>query len=196
MAAIVFEGNGKTSYSGSESYKQIDALLRNSGKLKIISPYISLFYARRLAELSKSRKIWIITSKPNSGADMAAFKYLTKLSNIMVFIKLFVYFAVMGAFAVLFGFYTAAFILLGIFLMAFAALRLKYGSIARSNIFVKTSKQFIHEKIYIGNSSAIVGSANLTYSGTHRNIEYIEVIREKEKIKSLEKHFDSLWSSL
>jgi phosphatidylserine/phosphatidylglycerophosphate/cardiolipin synthase-like enzyme len=196
MSSIIFKEKEKISYSGNESYKQIDILLNNSSELKIISPYISLFYAKKLAGLAKSKKIWIITAKPNSNSDLAAFKYLTKLNNIMTFIKLFIYFAIIGAFAILFKFYTAALILVIVFLLVFVVLRLKYGSITHSNIFLKTSKQFIHEKIYIGNNSAIIGSANLTYSGTHKNIEYIEVIKEKEKIKSLEKHFDSLWSSL
>ncbi len=193
---IIFNSNGKTAYSGNESYKQIDKLLKNSSKLKIISPYISLFYAKKLENYSKFKKIYLITAKPTSKSDLIAFKYLTKLNNIMFFIKLSIYFTILEIFALVLRFYLVALILFAIFLITLSIFRLIYGSITHSNISIKTSKQFIHEKIYISNNSAIVGSANLTYSGTHKNIEYIELIKDKEKIAALEKHFDSLWSSL
>ena len=39
-----------------------------------------------------------------------------------------------------------------------------------------------------------MGSANLTYSGMHKNIEHIEVIKEGDRIAELEKHFRQLWT--
>ncbi|MGC8680261.1 MAG: hypothetical protein ACP5T6_03115, partial [Candidatus Micrarchaeia archaeon] len=57
-----FRKNNK-SYSGSESYKYIDKLLEESpAKIKIITPFISDYYARKLKELAKKKKIYLIIS--------------------------------------------------------------------------------------------------------------------------------------
>lgn len=186
----------KSSYSGNESYKHIDELLKKSSYLKIISPYISLFYAKKLTYYSKYKKISIITVKPQTKNELIAFKYLTKLNNLMIFIKLLIYSIILEAISLAFKFYFAALILFVFFSICFLIFYLIYGSITSSKISLKISKKFIHEKIYIGNNTAIIGSANLTYNGTHRNIEYIEIIKDKEKIRSLENHFDSLWSKI
>jgi len=62
------------------------------------------------------------------------------------------------------------------------------------NIAIKiVTDRFVHEKMYISESSAIVGSANLTYSGTHKNVEHIEIIRDNKRIKEMDNHFDGLW---
>jgi len=65
-----------------------------------------------------------------------------------------------------------------------------------SNIKVKVTKdKFVHEKLYIGSDMAIVGSANLTFNGMHRNVEHIDIIRSKDQIDRLKTHFESLWRS-
>ncbi len=63
-----------------------------------------------------------------------------------------------------------------------------------SNLKVKVAKgKFVHEKVYIGNDIAIVGSANLTYNGMHKNVEHIDVIKDDARIRQLREHFESLW---
>jgi phosphatidylserine/phosphatidylglycerophosphate/cardiolipin synthase-like enzyme len=64
----------------------------------------------------------------------------------------------------------------------------------RKNIMLKTTgEDFVHEKLYISDSMAIIGSANLTYNGTHKNIEHIEIIRDRGEIDELKRHFNSMW---
>ncbi|MDE1811173.1 MAG: hypothetical protein KGH66_03965, partial [Candidatus Micrarchaeota archaeon] len=54
-------------------------------------------------------------------------------------------------------------------------------------------KKFVHEKLYIGESTAITGSANLTFNGMHKNIEHIETTADPRKVQELTRHFDELW---
>lgn len=194
--SIIFNKKYKSAYSGNESYKYIDELIKKSHNLKIISPYISLFYAKKIAYYSKHKKISIITFKPQTKNELTAFKYLTKLNNLLKFIKLLIYTILLESAAILLKFYSIALILFVFFIIVFILFYLIYGPITSSNISIKISKKFIHEKIYIGNDSAIIGSANLTYNGMHKNIEYVEVIKDKNKINSLKDHFNSLWSQL
>ena len=63
------------------------------------------------------------------------------------------------------------------------------------NITVKTTgEDFVHEKLYISDTVAIVGSANLTYAGMHKNVEHIQMVDDKNEITELKEHFNSLWS--
>ncbi len=194
--SIIFHKKNNSAYSGNESYKHIDDLIKNSHYLKIISPYISLFYAKKLVYYSKHKKILIITFKPQTKNELSAFKYLTKLNNSLRFIKLLIYAILLESVSLFLKFYYVALILLGFFIIIFLLFYLIYGPITSSNISIKISKKFIHEKIYIGNDLAIIGSANLTYNGMHKNIEYVEIIKDKNKINSLKDHFNSLWSQL
>lgn len=65
------------------------------------------------------------------------------------------------------------------------------------NLGVKLSGDtFIHEKVYLCEGRAITGSANLTYSGLHRNLEHVEVIVARDRLEGLAAHFGGLWDSL
>ena len=63
------------------------------------------------------------------------------------------------------------------------------------SIELRVPKGFVHAKMYIGEKTAIVGSANLTYAGMHQNVEHIDVIRDRGQIADLKKQFFSMWNS-
>ena len=60
---------------------------------------------------------------------------------------------------------------------------------------VKSQKiESIHPKIYIvDNKCAIVGSANLTKNGFYNFIEFIQLFRDKDQIKTIKEDFEKLW---
>jgi phosphatidylserine/phosphatidylglycerophosphate/cardiolipin synthase-like enzyme len=89
----------------------------------------------------------------------------------------------------LYPFLTATILLFGILLWKYTR-----GMNARLHLKV-VSSDFIHEKLYISDTIAITGSANLTYSGMHRNIESINITKNLEEVERLKKHFDRLWQT-
>ncbi|MGC8671522.1 MAG: phospholipase D-like domain-containing protein, partial [Candidatus Micrarchaeia archaeon] len=67
---------------------------------------------------------------------------------------------------------------------------------AKKGIAVKVPKEFVHAKLYIGEAEALEGSANLTFSGMHKNIEQLRLVKSEEEIKALKAEFDKLWKNL
>ncbi|MGC8669725.1 MAG: phospholipase D-like domain-containing protein [Candidatus Micrarchaeia archaeon] len=179
-------------YSGSQSFKYIDKLINSRDKeLLVISPYISNYYVRLL--LHKKKNVRIITSE----SSMSKNSLLCHLSthSLLGHLKAITYFIVFGIVLLLLNLkvaYTAAFIIAA---LLFANLIKNAITGFKTNINVKIVKNpFIHEKLYIGKDLAILGSANLTYNGTHRNVEHIEIITDKHKIKELKDHFEEYWA--
>jgi phosphatidylserine/phosphatidylglycerophosphate/cardiolipin synthase-like enzyme len=179
-------------YSGSESFRYIDRLISNKdSELLIISPYISNYYTRMLLK-RKRKKVRIITSESSISKD----KLLSNpaKSRRRSYAKAIAYFAVLGIILLCINAQIPA-----LAVLAFTAL-LVLGLIknmlrgSSSNISVKTTGSLlIHEKMYIGKAIAITGSANLTYNGTHKNIEHIEIITNQDLINELRAHFEELW---
>jgi phosphatidylserine/phosphatidylglycerophosphate/cardiolipin synthase-like enzyme len=73
------------------------------------------------------------------------------------------------------------------------AVLLFYSAKRKKRIIIRKPEGFVHAKIYISENEAIHGSANLTYNGTHSNIEHIEIIRDNEKIAKLHSEFERMW---
>ncbi len=180
------------SYSGTESYRYVESLFRASKGIDIITPYMGVGYAKLLASHAKQgKRIRIILAK-GQASNSAAIQYLRPgvharrisiaLSAISFFAFLLAYMYGMPYTSVLF-----LFAFLGFTVLALA------GKNRSLPIEVRYAPGFVHEKIYIGDKEAIAGSANLTYSGMHKNTEYIEIIKDAGKISGLEKHFNMLW---
>lgn len=180
------------SYSGSSSYKYIDRLIRDEPELMIISPYIGNSYAKRLMKAASTKRIRVITSESainGGGKFLKGFVY----HNISRHIKAIAFLLLLDAISIYLGFaFTTT--VLSIFVIAIViATCIKYKKTS-SNLQVKVPKdRFVHEKLYIGLKQAITGSANLTFSGTHRNVEHIELTTEESKIRAFRGHFESLW---
>jgi phosphatidylserine/phosphatidylglycerophosphate/cardiolipin synthase-like enzyme len=182
-------------YSGDSSYKEIEGLIKSSRFLKIISPYISPYYAKMLLSASQKKEIKIITS--NSKINQRSISILSKKMNSKIYIKSFLYIITVGViFAVIQFYFLAILTIIALILVAALAL-IRYSSIRKRKLYLKVAfEKFIHEKLYISDNAAISGSANLTYSGLHKNIEHIEMIDDKSKIDALAEHFDSLWNGV
>ncbi len=188
--------NKEITYSGTDSYKYVNKLLKNGTELWIISPYISFDYAKLLVKYSKKKKIWLITS--HNATNLKSIKYFESFSKFYKkILKSAVFFAFLAIatyllnFHLLFGIMFALTLFLGF--MSILSFKKKH----LPNLKIKFSdKVFIHEKIYISDKEAITGSANLTFSGQHKNIEHIELTDSAEKINGLKIHFHSLWETL
>ncbi len=180
------------SYSGSSTFKYIDPLIeRGSGELIIVSPYIGGEYAEMLMRAGNRRRVRVITSR--SSAEAAKRIMNGSMHNVWNAAKATLLFAVAASIGIYAGItivFEAAAVLA---LASFALSAYRYKSKETSNISVRMPERFVHEKMYISEDLAIVGSANLTYSGMHRNVEHIELIRDPDRIDALVRHFNDLW---
>ncbi len=160
----------------------------------VISPYIGKYYAKMLADQASKKHVSVITS--NSDINRDAVSLIRKNRPGSGFVKAAIYFIILEAI-----FFFLKLYYLEVFVIPVIAVLLVLAVAARSSrkgrVALKIPDgQFVHEKVYITDDMAIVGSANLTYSGTHKNIEHVEVISDKSKIYELERHFNGLWRSI
>ncbi len=184
------------SYSGESSYKYVDRLIKNNDKeLMIVSPYISDYYTRMLLKRAGSKRIRIITSESSMGYKNAILsRYRT--AGIRGYMKAIAFLLILDMVSIYLKFaYTTLILSAGA--LIFALLAYRRHSKVKSNMQVKVARErFVHEKLYIGKEVAIVGSANLTFNGMHRNLEHIEIIRSIERIIILKRHFEDMWKGI
>ncbi len=174
-------------HDGRESCRYIDAMIGSRGRMLVVSPYIDAYYAKRLAARAPRGKTYVITSS----ADAQALKILGKGGS-----RLWI-----AAYTLLSTLLMYAFVLLGIggYYLLIVAVPLIIGTAkhwrVRSAISLRVPRAFVHAKMYIAQCAAATGSANLTYSGMHRNIEHLSVTYSHEEIRRLEKQFWRLWDT-
>lgn len=182
------------SYSGSSTFKYIDPMIeRGSGELLIISPYIGDRYANMLMRAGNRRRVRVITSR--SSAEAAKRIMGGSMHGVWNAAKAAVLFVVAAFVGIYVGMAIVFEAAAALALASFALSAYRYKSKGKSNINVRMPERFVHEKMYISEALAIVGSANLTYSGTHTNIEHIELIRDPDRIDALVRHFNELWDA-
>ena len=183
------------SYSGQSSYKFIDRLMRSESRaLMIVTPFLDAYYARFLVGIAASKRVRIITTGKGQGGSEAV-AILSGGFKRGTFAKIFLYFTFLVAVTAYLQAWIGALAAAAVaaLVLAIAYKRFKRGA---SNIEIKVSSgPFVHEKIYIGSDEAITGSANLTYSGTHKNVEHIDVTDDPTRMKELNRHFEELWNS-
>ncbi len=179
-------GLGSSYYYGSDTYKHIDDLIERGREILIVSPYVDRYYAEKLLGYSRGRKLYLISSSMDPEAlsmlrVTSIIWVVAYLSLSSILLALLLYIRVPAA------------------LLALSLIPIIVGSIknlGRKRIMLKVPRQFVHAKMYISDSAAITGSANLTYKGTHRNLEQISITRSKEDIDKLRRQFWELWSGL
>ena len=175
------------SYSGRESYRYVERILRNERNLLIVSPYIDDYYAKYLVGHSRGKRIRILSSSMQPGAARrlrgGGPGLVTKFLIVLASLNLLFYLA---------GAQVLAFLAVSSFA---AVLSFMFSFRKRSNISVRVPKDFVHAKMYLGDGVAAVCSANLTYAGMHRNIEHIDVIRDRKRIGDLKRQFSEMWDS-
>ncbi len=185
-------------YSGKSSYRYIDELIRgNSKELKIISPFIGPSYAKMLVDQAANKKIYVITAPPRDdkfGSSQSRSIEIMKSRKARIGIRPVAAFTLFAVIAFAFNLYLITSVLSAVAIFLFIVFIYTKFFIP-NNLRLKVVKgTFIHEKLYIGKNRAITGSANLTGSGTHSNIEHVEIIDDNERISELKSHFDDLWS--
>jgi len=183
---MLFE-KANCSYYGQDTYKNVEKLIRSEQNILIVSPYIDDYYARYLVNHARGKSIHILSSsvkrsaakKLGSGKPREAiyFVFLVAFFNILFLsIKILeIYFVTVS--------FTIAF------------LWLLYSVLDKRKIYLREPKEFVHVKLYIGDRAAIDGSANLTYAGMHKNVERINVTRDRARIAELKKQFWGMWNS-
>lgn len=181
-----------TQYSGSDCHRYVDALIRGAGDLDVVSPYIGRGYASMLAGHAGRHRVRVITSAAGRGGD--AMRALGGRGGGWTRTALFL--AALCAISAVIGLWYAFAVLAAMTALSAAAAALSRSRGGR-NLRVKVSRKvFVHEKLYICGEAAISGSANLTFNGTHRNLEHIEVVVSPAKVAEMQRHFDGLWASL
>jgi phosphatidylserine/phosphatidylglycerophosphate/cardiolipin synthase-like enzyme len=179
-------GGPDSYYAGHECYKFTERLIQNGKEILIVSPYIDAYYAKFLIEKSGSRRIRVISSS----MDPKAKKILEKKRPVGMLLSILVIILSLDYLSYASRLYFSLFAVPSILLIILSLLLFKSR---RYSIEVKTPAEFVHAKMYISENEAIHGSANLTYNGMHKNLEHIEVVREKEKVARLRDEFFRLW---
>lgn len=177
-----------SSYYGNMAYKYVDKLLKSEKDLLIISPYIDDYYADYLARHSRGKSIHIISSSIKNSAAKKLRRGGFANAAIAAFILASVNWLLLllGLFSVYFAAASMLFVLVLLFL----------SLTQRSRIYLKIPQEFVHAKMYVGDGSAIDGSANLTYMGMHKNIESIRVTSDAREVEKMKRNFWTLWNSL
>ncbi len=183
-------------YSGSESYRLVEPLLRSkSSLLLVVCPFITAAYARLLVGESARKEVSVITS--NSEITAAGLKILRRGRRGSAFLKVAMYLLILEVIFFLLKFYLAELAVLPFIVIFVMIAALAHSAAKKRKVRVRVSEEhFVHEKIYITDSCAITGSANLTYAGLHKNVEHLEVTYDAEKIGELRSHFWELWKSI
>lgn len=185
---------GAEHYSGNSSYAFINKLISNRDKeLMIVSPYIGNHYTRKLLKEAGRKRIRIITSESSLRYPDSMLKGLHN-NGLGGYLSAILYFLVLDAIVVYLRFFYIVALVTILLLLTVYATAGRRRRIEKNIELRTTGSELVHEKLYITDSMAIVGSANLTYNGTHRNIEHIEVIRNRQEIDELKRHFISLWN--
>lgn len=174
-------------YSGPSSYKHVERLMRRSKELCIVSPYIDSYYARFLKRISGGKRIYIISSSINGDADLLLaggrspwFAVTLSLTLVLVNYMAFLLKA-LNAY------------LLGASALAICVSVLMFARKKPNSVKIKKPGAFVHAKMYIADDEAIEGSANLTYSGMHKNIEGISVTRDRDRVYQMKEQFWKMW---
>lgn len=181
--------NGKNyHYYGSDTHRYINGMIKSSKKMYIISPYIDNYYADFVSKRSPSTEFYIISSSMEDDAR----RTLQRRGSRLV---LFLWFAL--SCIVL---YAELMIGIGGYLLLISLLPFLWGinsyisrSVKSRQIHLKVPKQFVHAKMYISDDQAISGSVNLTYKGTHSNVEHIEISKNPDEIENLQQQFWDMW---
>jgi phosphatidylserine/phosphatidylglycerophosphate/cardiolipin synthase-like enzyme len=187
MSLLNVFGPRDGSYSGKDSYRHVERILRGERNLLIVSPYIDLHYARYLVRHSRGKRIRIISSSMQPGA----YRKLKgrDLGPAITFTVMAV------AFDMMLLLLRMQFLAFALVTAALAAMFFALSLRGRNNIYVKVPREFVHAKMYIGDNAAAEGSANLTYAGMHRNVEHIDLIYDRKRIADLKRQFQALWDS-
>ncbi|MHB1830099.1 MAG: phospholipase D-like domain-containing protein [Candidatus Micrarchaeaceae archaeon] len=177
-----------TYYYGSSAYKYVDDLISKKGDILIVSPYIDRYYAELILKKSKGSRFYVISSS----IEGRALEILGDKHSQLWLIGYLALSAIMFWLAFSIGI-RWPYLLISLVPLAIGAIKhLGRGS----KMALKVPRKFVHAKMYISDGMAITGSANLTYSGTHKNSEHINIIYDEEEISRLKDQFWEIWRGI
>jgi len=182
-------------YSGTDSYKYVEKLIKQGKQVFIVSPYIDLYYAKFLLRNSVGKHISIISSSIDGKAERllsrGSFPGKTlAMLIILAGLNYLTYEIGMGISALLS--LLPVLIFITILLAVVFAYKLRHSK--PEGIKLKIPKEFVHAKFYVNEKTAISGSANLTYRGMHKNIEHLEISNDPDYVKKLKAEFWRMWN--
>lgn len=181
----VFSKSKSSYYYGKESYRHVERLIDSGREILIISPYIDDYYASFISKRAHGKKFHILTSS----IEVNAKKRITNSSSGI---------GLFAAIAIATGIFEFAIKLKPLFVILIPAMiMLSYLLIrpGRNSVDIKVPRKFVHAKLYVSEKNAVSGSANLTYSGMHKNMEHIEVTFDSDQVKKLRDEFWDAWNS-
>ncbi|MEM0147191.1 MAG: phospholipase D-like domain-containing protein [Candidatus Micrarchaeaceae archaeon] len=187
LVLLLLRASKEYSY-GSRSYVPVEKIIKKSTVLRIISPYIDPYYAEFLIRHAKGKRIRIISSSISKSA-----KAKLKRRSFSKFVAFVAFLLVLNMFLA-HGQPALAFISLICSLIYLLVYLEDYET--KKGILLKVPRRFVHAKVYIGDSAAVEGSANLTFMGMHKNIEQTRFIQNSEEVAILKNEFDKLWHRL
>ncbi|MDE1824122.1 MAG: hypothetical protein KGI00_04165 [Candidatus Micrarchaeota archaeon] len=179
-------GTRNTQYSGSSCYRHVERLISKGKKVLIVSPYVDDYYAGFLLAKSPGRDIRLLSSSVDERVRRKLEGRIPRyrIALYSIFMLLFEYLLYrIGA--------GVGYMLLYFMVIAGALFVI---SIPR-RIKLKVPRNFVHAKLYVSEDEAIRGSANLTYKGLHKNIEHIEIVRDRKDVDSMRREFWRMWNS-
>lgn len=178
---------GNTYYYGSDTHRYINELIDRKGEILMVSPYVDRYYAELIIKKARGRKIYLISSS----IEADVMKMFNTSSRLWLL-------AYIGLSIILLGlllFIGASGAVLSLFLVPLIIGFIKIP-VRKSEVVLKVPKQFVHVKMYISEGMAITGSANLTYKGTHKNVEQINITYNGVDIGKLKNQFWGMWKKL
>ncbi len=179
---------GSTHYCGIDTYKYINELINSAGDILIVSPYIDSYYAKMLSDSCSGRKFYIIASS----IEQEVIRLLSGSKRPLMVVRYALLSVLLMSLSILYG---LGWMLVVLSLIPAAVGMFKYLS-GKRRMVLKVPRQFVHAKIYISDRMAITGSANLTYKGTHRNLEQISITYDSDEISRLRGQFWDMWHKL
>ncbi len=176
------------SYSGHESYRYVEKIIKNGRNICISSPYIDRYYAAFLLRNCAGKQIRIIASSIDSDAAR-----MLRGGGVRLWpFKLSAFVIIMDAFLYLLHAAGLALIAASVALIACSLFFVRMKS---RGISLKVPREFVHAKMYIAETEAASGSANFTYRGMHKNVEHIDVVTDPKDVKELRRQFQSIWDA-
>ncbi len=175
-------------YYGSDTHKYINDMIKSTKKMYVISPYLDNYYAGIIASRSPTTEFYIISSSLENAAKTrlvgSSALPMILLSLVLSFMVLYLELMLgLRGYALL----TCTMPLIFSMISRFAKSR------SMGRIHLKVPKQFVHAKMYISDKQAISGSVNMTYKGTHSNVEHIEITRNPQEVEILREQFWKMW---
>jgi phosphatidylserine/phosphatidylglycerophosphate/cardiolipin synthase-like enzyme len=170
-------------------------LTQSKESLDIVSPYLSAEYARFLVRKAESGvMVRLITSSHTGRYHQQAVGVLAPKSTVEFYWPPFVA-GIIGlvVLTALGYFLVGVLVIVGCSLAAILAKRRPARSIHTLQVKIQPS-EFVHVKLYIiDGSTAIAGSANLTFSGMNSNVERVEVKESAAEVAQEIHAFEELW---